>query len=76
MYNNQRYVRKRPAAVYEACAADAENGTGGQNGGCDQVYAMAYVKPQKFGEVYSEEEALLNGTLFPALCLPYTGGGR
>ena len=43
MYNNQRYVRKRPAAVYEACAADAENGADGQNGGCDQVYAMAYV---------------------------------
>ena len=74
MYNNQRYVRRRPAAVYEADAANAAENV--QTAGCDQVYAMAYVKAQKYGDIYSDEDALLTGTLFPALNLPYTGGGR
>ena len=74
MYNNQRYVRRRPAAVYEADAVNAE--VNGQTAGCDQVYAMAYVKAQKYGDIYSDEEALACGTLFSALCLPYEGGRR
>ena len=32
--------------------------------------AYAYVRPQEFGEVYSTEEALERGTLFPELDLP------
>ncbi len=35
--------------------------------------AMAYVPMQKFGEVYSEEDALERGTLFPELDKPFKG---
>ena len=38
--------------------------------------AMAYVKSQPFGEVYSASEALRCGTLFPDLSKPYCIGGR
>ncbi len=37
--------------------------------------AMAYVPFQQWGEVYSEDEAFQNGTLFPELNLPFEGGG-
>lgn len=39
-------------------------------------YAMAYVKSQSFGELYSPTEALYRGTLFRALDLPYCSGGK
>ena len=41
--------------------------------------AMAYVPTQKLGEVYSENDALERGTLFPELDKPFRGkftGGR
>lgn len=77
MYNNQRYVRRRPAAVYEANAgAAADENILNEKCGGEQVYAMAYVKPQRYGQVYSDSDALVCGTLFPALCLPYEGGRR
>ena len=40
---------------------------------------MAYVPMQKFGEVYSENDALKRGTLFPELDKPFYGrftGGK
>lgn len=36
--------------------------------------AMSYVPYQKLGEIYSEETALLNGTLFPELDKPFMKG--
>ena len=38
--------------------------------------AMAYVKPQPFGEVYGACEGWRNGTLFPSLVMPYCIGGK
>ncbi len=38
--------------------------------------AMAYVKDQPFGALYSPAEALRYGTLFPELNKPYCIGGR
>ena len=38
------------------------------------VYAMAYVPFQQWGEVYSCDKALMRGTLFPCLDLPFTMG--
>lgn len=38
--------------------------------------AMAYVKPQPFGEVYSACDGWKNGTLFPDLNKPYCIGGK
>ena len=35
--------------------------------------AMSYVPMQKFGEVYSEDDALCRGTLFPCLDKPFYG---
>lgn len=37
--------------------------------------AMAYVPFQQWGEVYSEDEAFDNGTLFPELNFPFERGG-
>lgn len=37
--------------------------------------AMAYVPVQQWGEVFSEDEALINGTLFPDLKFPFEKGG-
>ena len=36
--------------------------------------AMSYVPYQKFNNYYSEEEALMNGTLFPELDKPFMKG--
>ena len=38
--------------------------------------AMAYVKDQTLGEIYSPSDALKNGTLFPELNKPYCMGGK
>ena len=37
------------------------------------VVAMAYVPVQEWGDIYSEEVALSNGTLFPDLDKPFLG---
>lgn len=39
----------------------------------DAVLAMAYVPMQEYGLVYSEEQGLDQGTLFPDLDKPFTG---
>ena len=78
MYSNNRYVRRRPAAVYEACA-EATEGAGEQNERCgaEQIYAMAYVTPQTCGDaIFSDSDAFRCGTLFPSLYLPFEGGRR
>ena len=36
--------------------------------------AMAYVPFQQWGEVYSDDDALCMGTLFPDLNFPFKGG--
>lgn len=77
MYNNNKYLRRRSAAVYESLAADAETDNVAEK--CpapDQTYAMAYVNYQVYGDVYTDAEALKRGTLFPPLDLPYEGGRR
>jgi hypothetical protein len=77
MYSNNRYARRRPAAVYEASAAQTEGDAQSEKrDAAEQVYAMAYVTPQSCGEIFSDSDALKYGTLFPALYLPYGGGRR
>ncbi len=39
----------------------------------DPVVAMAYIPFQQYGEVYSPEKALDQGTLFPDLDKPFYG---
>ncbi len=77
MYNN-KYMRRRCAGLYEGCVAGSDGDGAEQNegGACDQVYAMAYVKPQAYGQIMSDDDALLCGTLFPSLYLPFEGGNR
>lgn len=74
MYNNDKYLRRKYAAV--RCVND---GAPGQDGGADEnvpAYAMAYIRDQQYGKIYSDEEALSRGTLFPALYMPLEGGRR
>lgn len=42
----------------------------------EQSLAMAYVPYQEFEELYSDSEALYNGTLFKKLNLPFLGRKR
>ena len=39
----------------------------------DPAYAIAYVRWQELSQVYEPEEALKQGTLFPALDKPFYG---
>lgn len=76
MYNN-KYMRKRAAGLYEGCipgcgSGDVQNEN--TENCCDQVYAMAYVKPQVYGQILSDGDALRCGTLFSELYLPFEGG--
>ena len=41
----------------------------------DFPIAMAYVPWQKWNEIYSAEDALEHGTVFPELYLPFKGKG-
>jgi hypothetical protein len=41
----------------------------------DMVLAMAYIKRQRWGELYDAEAGLGRGTMFPALDLPFVGEG-
>ncbi len=43
-------------------------------GGEKMTLAMAYVPVQEWGDLYTEDAALQNGTLFPALDKPFLGG--
>ena len=37
----------------------------------NMMAAYPYVKPQQFGQRYSDEDAIIRGTLFPELDLPF-----
>ena len=76
MYNN-KYMRRRCAGLFEGCVAPSGGTGAGQDdtGVRDQVYAMAYVRPQAYGQIMTDSDALLCGTLFPSLYLPFEGGG-
>ena len=39
----------------------------------DSAYAIAYVRWQDLSQIYEPEEALKQGTLFPALDKPFYG---
>lgn len=39
----------------------------------DLPLTMTYTPMQKIGEIYSEQEALIKGTLFPELDKPFKG---
>jgi hypothetical protein len=41
----------------------------------DMVLAMAYVKRQRWGELYEPEAGLSRGTVFQELDLPFMGEG-
>ena len=61
--------------------APVNNGGSGNDGNTSRFpkntpLAMAYVPFQQWNEVYSEEEALPSGTLFPELTLPFMGGNK
>ncbi|MCI8631574.1 MAG: spore coat associated protein CotJA [Firmicutes bacterium] len=42
----------------------------------DLPLAMAYVPMQGWEETYEPAEALMNGTVFPCLNLPFLGGAK
>lgn len=50
------------------------NDAAGTAGQLPLPLAMAYVPPQKWTIVYTNEEGLMAGTIFPALHLPFEGG--
>ncbi len=57
---------------------------GGSTPGSDSIaecvnnlpLAMAYVPMQRWEETYEPGEALMNGTVFPSLNLPFLGGAK
>ena len=71
MYNSDRYLRRKYTAAPCRAGTDGE-----ENGGGTPAYAMAYVRDQQYGQIYTDEEALVQGTLFPALYMPLEGGGK
>lgn len=71
MHSNDRYIRFRYAGAL-GCGEPVS--PGGEEK--EPAYAMAYVRDQKYGKIYSDGEALSRGTLFPALYMPYEGGAR
>ena len=74
MYNN-KYNRRRTAGLFEGCVAGSDGADNVQK--CptrEQVYAMAYVKSQSYEQTLSDADALLCGTVFPSLYLPFEGG--
>ncbi|MBP5208838.1 MAG: spore coat associated protein CotJA [Clostridia bacterium] len=71
MYNSDRYLRRKYTAAQSSTGVD-----GAENGDGTPAYAMAYVRDQQYGQIYSDTEALGHGTLFPALYMPLEGGRR
>lgn len=72
MYNN-KYTRRRAAGLYEGCMMKEPE----QKEKCptrEQVYAMAYVRSQTYEQILSDKDALVCGTVFPSLYLPFEGG--
>lgn len=59
---------------------NTSNGTNGMTGESPRFpenmpIGMAYVPFQQWSEVYNEDEAFSNGTLFPELNFPFERGG-
>ncbi|MCM1106631.1 MAG: spore coat associated protein CotJA [Blautia sp.] len=53
--------------------------TGDKDDCANWVVGMAYVPWQTFGQTYDPKRALMTGTIFPELDMPFTGrcrGGR
>ena len=74
MYNN-KYTRRRNAALFEGCMAGQDAADGAlKRPTREQAYAMAYVRSQAYEQTLSDGDALLCGTLFPSLYLPFEGG--
>ena len=63
--NNNRYTHPQGAENEKNCLCDSQ----------PISYAMAYVKSQNFGNLYSSEEAICRGTLLRDLDLPFSKGG-
>lgn len=53
-----------------------DNNSGTSRFPANTPLAMAYVPFQQWGEIYDDEKALSQGTLFPELDLPFKGGAR
>jgi hypothetical protein len=73
MYN--KYNRRRTAGLFEGCMTGPDGAENVQK--CptrEQVYAMAYVRSQAYEQLLSDSDALLCGTVFPSLYLPFEGG--
>ena len=49
---------------------------GADNGGVSKSLAMVYSPYQSWEDIFTQEEALKNGTLFAKLYKPYHGGNR
>ena len=64
-YNNN-YRRPMPAPPVVPCEEESSD---------EMVLAMAYVKWQKWQNIYDAEKALHYGTIFQELCLPFCGIG-
>lgn len=69
-------LREREAALKNSMSSHKS----AMNGNTDRFpsaapLAMAYVPFQQWGQVYSEDDALCKGTLFPDLDFPFERGG-
>lgn len=80
MNRNERFNRRGGSVPpYRTCGISRERSvaTASRDScGISETLAMAYIKDQPFGEIYSMGEALCRGTLFPDLDKPYCIGGR
>lgn len=79
MNRNERFSRRGGfMPPYRSCGACRNQAAPSPQGSCGipETLAMAYIKDQPFGEVYSMGDALCRGTLFPDLDKPYCTGGR
>ena len=79
MNRNERFSRRGGfIPPYRSCGACRNQPAPVPQGNCGiaETLAMAYIKDQPFGEVYSMSEALCRGTLFPDLDKPYCAGGK
>ena len=66
--------REEPAVMYNACEIDDGIYTGLTPLPSNPTVTMAYVPFQTDRKVYDAATALCNGTLFPVLNKPFTGG--
>lgn len=62
-----------PIEYIDGCEINAAMNTIDNRGLNDRPLAMAYVPYQEFEDLYADDEALYNGTLFRKLNLPFVG---